>query len=375
MELTNKWKWRRWYQRPLSHLRPESEKLSTFLSDRETFLKGAIEKDEKILFDEKTFSFDPETKIATANGYFPLPGWKEVAGTTLLWSAKIEGDKLFFRDELRAKIQTAKINLYLHGHSANPSVMRNGMNTEGQEKSVSLSLGLMGTEGTVKNDAVSDKEWPIDQVLETLNILGRDEDIINIVGHSMQGYTALLMASRKEVRDRFFNAKIIPMMPVVRGARYDTKKDTHVYLHAGVLGEIIKLLPIVDMMPTGARIMGMKGVNGLGIFSHVLGPIIRDKTISLLHYMEVSSQPKYLKRSNILLNQMDDLINNNATVNGLKDAKSEDRLEMVVGLKDRILNPKHMLALARLIGLEPKTYDDFSHYPHVWDWLKQVLKK
>lgn len=187
----------------------------------------------------------------------------------------------------------------------------------------------------------------IDGLTNKLNVF--KERVGLVWGHSMQGYATIEMAGT--MLDELPNAKFIAVMPVIYGSNKDKGKpfsERHVWLHADLKGAIVQMLPVVGLVPTEAiRRTVMEVANFTGIPAVVLGSWVRQKATAAIHFAECARFPKYLRRVNAMLSKMPDLNERKELDPGIARAVDDQRVSIVYGERDKILNPLQIKRFAR----------------------------
>lgn len=368
-------KHRRWYERLFSSINTDS-RWNFMMEGRSESLEQMKQVGKLKIVDLENLVLDVEKQVIYGHGFIPVSLGigsnlkEELYGSSLLWSFVYEKDRGSIRQQVEEQLKSSNIEILMHGHSAMPGVFADELQ-EKEVGQVKLSLGLMGAEGMTKTDQVYAGETSSEQVRDCLKQLGIDKDMLPnfdqrvnyIIGHSMQGYTILEMVANKEIREKFKRALFVAAMPVIRGSNYDTPDDVHVYLHAGIKGMLVKMLP--PMVMAAGKTIGrwaVDKVNKLGVFSQVLGPYIREQVLAGLHFVEIERSPEYLSRVNKLLGQMPDLRSSNFRER-LIEAGLEGNVVIAAGEKDAVLNSRHMLELAELTGIPVWLIENTGHYP------------
>ena len=341
---------------------------------RRELVRSWVAAGEGPIIDYDHMTVDSERGLAYLHGFLPTKETSKsrgkLAGSTLFWSVPIATQERGYRRQVKEFMKTGQIEVLLHGHSADPLAFAHEL-SKNENNIVRLAVGLMGAEDTALSDKVEPDETPQVQVVEVLGELGEslglNKRITRIVGHSMQGNTVLGMAALAEYLTRWPNAKFEAWMPVIRGSGYDKRGDRHVYLHAGIRGAMVQLLPMLPkLFPGGVHRVVVGAANGLGVFARILGYYVRERAIAELHFLEVTESPIYLAIVNKLLRQMPNLMKDNALRAGLSRAAEQDRVSMVIGGRDTVLRKDDMIEFARICGIPYVMKPDIGHYPENW---------
>jgi len=374
---------KRWYDVPGAQITEAmGDELGSWLVWHKDIVREHIAANEKTIFDWKNIFFDQEHGCVRVAGYLPTDKDSvhqgKIAGTTLLWNMPWDfNDKSNVSKRLellKENVTERVVNIFMHGHTGNVADVQAAAQKRQEYdlargiSSMQLSLGLMGADGTCLSSEVEEGETALVQVEEVLNNLEEKlptfaRQIGLVWGHSMQGNTVLSLAAKMGKALPF--AEFDAVAPVILGSDAEKmvpENEKHVLLHAGWRGAMVKLMPVIHLIPRVSRRGVVKFANWTGVPAKVLGHYVRDTAMAAIHFGECVENPYYLKRVNKMLAMMPDLRNDKEMMERLARLAEEGRVWITIGGFDTILNPAQMKDYAIRAKL-PLVELNSGHFP------------
>lgn len=355
-------------------------------------MKELIKANERIVLTQT--SLDVHAGVMRSIGYIPMEHSEEtgICGTPISWViplGRTETLRLALQEKPQEDLDTmareyieeaTDVMISIHGYGANriamlPSIEQvllgehhEALAWNDQKKVIGIALSVMGSEHTIIDEKKFQYMHTGDQVMDALRGIAKDLPLflkkICIVGHSMGGLVALLIAAakqkegvNKELRDDTEYAAVTPVV--------ETKKHGHLKFFEGFSG---KILTTINTIPVDALRNALMGVGmKIGLTQYLFDRLMLDPddpNIALVratHLRELKNDAAYLRAVTKGLSAVESLRSNTPVMDRLRQIK--DKIHFIIaGTHDHILENNDMIDVVNELQIQVQGVTGEGHY-------------